>query len=159
MTPDRQPENSQDHRVLARHIKELGYELDAAKKRHRQVVQESHSAIIAAQIMRLSRNSDKRENLDPEVEERRARIEQDEQAAIAKEEEANQALGRATEAYDSAYRKYLISTVEPRVEAAKLRFEEDKLRATLSSASIVGIAATSGILLPSDPSYIAVLGW
>ena len=47
----------------------------------------------------------------------------------------------------------------PRVEAAKLRFEEHKLRATLSSASIVGIAATSGILLPDHPSYGAVLAF
>lgn len=54
-------------------------------------------------------------------------------------------------------REYLRSTVEPRVEASKLRHEEYKLRATLSSASIVGIAATSGLLLPSDRYYIGIL--
>lgn len=56
-----------------------------------------------------------------------------------------------------AYQKYLAATAKPRVEAAKLRFEEHKLRATLSSASIGGIAATSGILLPDSRSYVAVL--
>jgi hypothetical protein len=44
------------------------------------------------------------------------------------------------------------------VEAEKLRFEEHKLRATLSSASVVGVAATSGLLLPDRPSYVTVLG-
>ena len=75
------------------------------------------------------------------------------------EEEERQALEELAKASE----EFATATVEPRVEAEKLRFEEHKLRATLSSASIVGIAATVGILFPSSPSsagpsYIVILG-
>ena len=75
-----------------------------------------------------------------------------EEYRVAAEEER-----RAQEELAYASGEYAEATVEPRVEAMKLWFEEHKLRATLSSASIVGIAATSGILLPDHPSYVAVL--
>lgn len=75
--------------------------------------------------------------------------------ATVEEREALEELAAASKELQEA-------TVEPRVEAAKLRFEEHKLRATLCTGSIVGIAATSGILLPDTPSdtpsYIWVLG-
>jgi hypothetical protein len=49
-------------------------------------------------------------------------------------------------------------TVEPRVEGLKLRFEENKLQATLSTAVVVGLATVSKLLLPSEPAY-AWLSW
>ncbi len=72
-------------------------------------------------------------------------------AAAEEERQALEELAHASDEFEDA-------TVEPKVEAMKLRFEEHKLRATLSSASIVGIAATSGILLPDRPSHVVVLG-
>ena len=91
--------------------------------------------------------------------EERLRQAQDEAAAVdeqwkrAEEEEelALAELAKATEEFAEA-------TVAPRVEAEKLRFEEHKLRATLSSASIVGLAATVGLLLSKNPTYVPVLG-
>lgn len=44
-------------------------------------------------------------------------------------------------------------TVEPRAEGLKLRFEENKLQATLSTAVVVGLATVSKLLLPSEPVY------
>jgi len=77
----------------------------------------------------------------------------DEEWKRAEEEEQ-----RALEELAKLSEEYAEATVEPRVEAEKLRVEEHKLRATLSSASIVGIAATVGLLLPPHPSYVPVLG-
>jgi hypothetical protein len=65
---------------------------------------------------------------------------------------------QALEEFAAASKELQELTVVPRLEAEKLRFEEHKLRATLSSASIVGIAATSGVLLPDRSSYVVVLG-
>lgn len=78
-------------------------------------------------------------------------------AANEEEAEASRRVDIAREAHEEANRAFLTATAEPRVEATKLRFEEHKLRATLSSASIVGIAATSGILLPDRLEYLPVL--
>jgi hypothetical protein len=83
-----------------------------------------------------------------------------EQLRAAQEEEkaALEQVEPATLEYEAAKREFLISTVDPRVEAAKLQFQEHQLRATLSSASIVGIAATTGILFPNNPNYLVFLG-
>ena len=70
--------------------------------------------------------------------------------ADAEEQEALAQLAQASEKLEEV-------TVEPRVEGSKLSFEVHKLRATVSAASLVGIAAVSGVVLPSSPIYIAVL--
>jgi hypothetical protein len=96
-----------------------------------------------------------------EIAAREKRLEEHRQYAADLEDEVRRASveeQKACEEWDAASKELQEVTVEPRVEAAKLRFEEHKLRATLSSASIVGIAATSGILLPDRPSYVVVLG-
>lgn len=98
-------------------------------------------------VLKHSRYAWVRQNLSEQLE-----------AGLEKEKEALEQLKAATLAQEAAYREFLISTVEPRVEAAKLRFQEHQLRATLSSASIVAIAATTGILLPNNPTYLVLLG-
>jgi hypothetical protein len=96
------------------------------------------------EIARLEQRLHQAEDESATLDEEWKRAEEEEELALAE-------LARATEEFAEA-------TVEPRVEANKLRFEEHKLRATLSSASIVGIAATVGLLLPKNPSYVTVLG-
>ena len=86
-----------------------------------------------------------------------SRRKEERRAASEEEAEASRRVDVAREANEEANRAFLTATAEPRVEATKLRFEEHKLRATLSSASIVGIAATSGILLPDRLEYLPVL--
>jgi hypothetical protein len=97
-------------------------------------------------LLKHSRYAWVRQNLSEQLE-----------AGLENEKEALEQLKAATLAQEAAYREFLISTVEPRVEAAKLRFQEHQLRATLSSASIVAIVATTGILLPSNPTYLVFL--
>ena len=95
-----------------------------------------------------------------EIATREKQLEEYRQQAINLEDEAQRAAAEEQEAREewaAASMELQQLTVGPRVEAAKLRFEEHKLRATLSSASIVGIAATSGILLPDNPTYVGVL--
>lgn len=104
----------------------------------------------------------RRKGKDPEeiarLEERHRQA-QDEAAAVDEEwKRAEEELELALAELAKATEEFAEATVEPRVEAEKLRFEEHKLRATLSSASIVGIAATVGLLLPKNPSYVPVLG-
>ena len=104
----------------------------------------------------------RRKGRDPEEiarREQRLHKAENEAAAVYEEwKEAEEEERRALEELAKASEEFAEATVEPRVEAEKLRFEEHKLRATLSSASIVGIAATVGLLLPANPSYVPVLG-
>ena len=84
-----------------------------------------------------------------ELEERRA----DEQRV----EDARADVHEAERAVDRALEEYLGATVGPRVEGAKLGFEVHKLRATVCGASLVGVAAISGLVLPPEPRFVWVL--
>lgn len=101
---------------------------------------------LSVQFAVLSRQDEK------SYQEELAKLEAQWRQAAEVEKRALDELAEATEEFNEA-------TAKPRVEAEKLRFEEHKLRATLSSTSIVGIAAVSGILfpVPDGPSYIWVL--
>jgi hypothetical protein len=94
----------------------------------------------------------------PEVKERLRQLDDDWRVAESEETAALGVLETATNEHRDAPQEFLRTTVEPRVEATKLRFEEHKLRARLASASIVGIAATTGVLLSSRPDYLTILG-
>lgn len=84
--------------------------------------------------------------LSPEQKRRREKVKEAERKERTAEEKVEAALG-----------EFLQATIEPRVEGSKLRFEVHKLRATLGGASIVGIAAVSGIVLPPERDYLWIL--
>jgi len=79
-----------------------------------------------------------------------AKFEEEWTRANTEEQETLAQLAQASEELEEV-------TVEPRVEGSKLSFEVHKLRATVSAASLVGIAAVSGLVLPSGPRFIPVL--
>lgn len=83
----------------------------------------------------------------------------DEDYNKAKEDlrEALSVLDEKTQAYDRTLRAYLSATVDARVEGIKLSFEVYKLRATLCGASLVGIAAVSGLVFPTDLNFVSIL--
>lgn len=72
-------------------------------------------------------------------------------------EEARARVDEAARAADRALEEYLGATVGPRIEGAKLGFEVHKLRATDCGASLVGVAAVSGLVLPPEPRFVWVL--
>lgn len=84
--------------------------------------------------------------LSPEQKRRREKVEGAEREERAAEEKVDEAL-----------REFLQATIQPRVEGSKLKFEVHKLRATLGGASIVGIAAISGVVLPPEPDHVWIL--
>ncbi len=71
--------------------------------------------------------------------------------------EALSVLDEKTQAHDRALREYLSATVDARVEGIKLSFEVYKLRATLCGASLVGIAAVSGLVFETDLRFLWIL--
>lgn len=86
----------------------------------------------------------------PELRERRRWQQDKRQHADEAERAAQEKVDELWIKHKGIEKEYLRLTVGPRVEGSKLRHEEYKLRATLSSASVVGIAVTSGLLLPPD---------
>lgn len=98
----------------------------------------------------LQRTYEKYEREEEELKEEWSRANTEEQEAQARLDQAQARLDQATAELAEV-------TVEPRVEGSKLSFEVHKLRATVSAASLVGIAAVSGVVLPSTPKFIYVL--
>src|SRR5829696_6091770 len=89
----------------------------------------------------------------------RPNFEDDEDYRKAEEQlrEAHSVLDEKVQAHDKALREYLSATVDARVEGIKLSFEVYKLRATLCGASLVGIAAVSGLVFPTSLRFVWIL--
>lgn len=129
-------------------------ELDAAIREHKKATEAQRRTYMATEDHWFFGDfPDSYKSITPEqkqyLREQRERRQPADEAERAAQERVDELWTR----HKGIEREYLRSTVVSRVEGSKLRHEEYKLRATLSSASIVGIAATSGLLLPSDRYY------
>jgi hypothetical protein len=88
---------------------------------------------------------------EEELKKERSRLKAEYRKAADEEKQALVELAEASQELEEL-------TVEPRVEGLKLRFEESKLLATLSTGVVVGLATLSKLLLPAEPVY-AWLSW
>ncbi len=151
-------ERQSEARQAAEEYERSKAELDAAIREHKKATEAQRHAYMATEDHWFFGDfPDNYQDKTPELEqyrrEQRERRQPADEAVRAAQERVDELWTR----HKGIEREYLRSTVEPRVEGSKLRHEEYKLRATLSSASVVGIAATSGLLLPSDRYYTWLL--
>ncbi len=151
-------ERLSESRQAAEEYERSKAELDAAIREHKKATEaQRHAYMVTEDHWFFGDFPESLKNTTPEqkkyLREQRERRQPADEAERAAQERVDELWRR----HKGIEREYLRSTVEPRVEGSKLRHEEYKLRATLSSASIVGIAATSGLLLPSDRYYIWIL--
>jgi hypothetical protein len=128
---------ARDAKHKARALRYLEFETAVFRMEHSSRWQEGEEPEKIADVMKQEKE---------ELEGKQTHLKEEWHKDDAEEEKVLAVLAEASQELEEL-------TVEPRVEGLKLRFEESKLQATLSTGLVVGLASVSKLLLPAEPAY------